>query len=138
MNEPKSVFELDGARMDGLETFFDQVSKNVIPGAKWGRNLDGFNDVLRGGFGTPEGGFVLKWKNVARAKEALGYGETARWLARGASRVHPSNVAEWDRRRAAAAAGEGETLFDILVAIVRVHGAGGAEEEDGVELVLDD
>ncbi len=32
--------------------------------------------------------------------------------------------------------GEGETLFDILVDIIRVHGAGGDEADDGVELVL--
>ena len=123
--------------MDGIETFYDEVSRRLIPGSKWGRNLDAFNDILRGGFGTPEGGFVLEWKNVARAREALGHSETARWLARGSSRVHADNRAAWDERTRRAAAGEGETLFEIIVDIVRVHCAGGAEEADGIELLLE-
>jgi hypothetical protein len=32
--------------------------------------------------------------------------------------------------------GAGPTVFDWLVEIIRIHGAGGAEQEDGVELVL--
>ena len=44
----------------------------MIPDAYWGRNLDAFNDVLRGGFGTPEGGFTLRWKNHATSRRRLG------------------------------------------------------------------
>jgi RNAse (barnase) inhibitor barstar len=59
----KPTFEIDGLRFHTLEEFFDEVSQILIPGADWGRNLDAFNDILRGGFGTPYGRFVLVWKN---------------------------------------------------------------------------
>jgi hypothetical protein len=31
----------------------------------------------------------------------------------------------------------GPTLFDWLVEVIQVHAAGGEEEDDGVELILD-
>jgi len=59
----KTRIEIDGANFASLEEFYAEVSRKLIPEADWGRNLDAFNDVLRGGFGTPEDGFVLVWKN---------------------------------------------------------------------------
>ena len=56
----KQVYEIDGAGFSSLEGFFDEVSRKLIPHAIWGKNLDAFNDILRGGFGTPEDGFVLR------------------------------------------------------------------------------
>lgn len=52
---PKMMYEIDGARFTTLEGFYDEVSRVLIPGASWGHNLDAFNDILRGGFGTPPG-----------------------------------------------------------------------------------
>ena len=40
---PKQVYEIDGAGFASLEGFFDEISKKLIPNAKWGRNLDAFN-----------------------------------------------------------------------------------------------
>ena len=68
---PKRTFELDGTRFDTLEGFYDEVSRVLIPRAKWGRNHDAFNDILRGGFGTPAGGFVLRWTHSARSRRRL-------------------------------------------------------------------
>jgi len=134
----KSVIEIDGACFDDLDGFYAHVSDRLVPGASWGKNLDAFNDILRGGFGTPDGGFVLRWKNAARSRRMLGHRETARWLRVGLGRVHPSNVDEWTHRIERADAGKGETLFDILVEIIETHGPGGAEAADGVVLVRDD
>jgi hypothetical protein len=112
------------------------VSRVLIPAAEWGHNLDAFNDILRGGFGTPEGGFVLRWVNSALSRERLGYPETVRQLERRLASCHPANreyvAADLERARQ----GVGPTVFDWLVEIIAVHGAGGAEQEDGVELVL--
>ena len=133
----KAVYEIDGREFATLEEFYEVVSRVLIPGAGWGHNLDAFNDILRGGFGTPEGGFVLRWKNSAVSRERLGYPETVRQLQRRLTRCHPANrqwVAE-DLERARREVGP--TVFDWLVEIIQVHCAGGQEQEDGVELVLD-
>ena len=134
--EAKPVYEIDGEQIRTLDEFFGVISRVLIPGAEWGHNLDAFNDVLRGGFGTPEDGFVLCWKNSAVSRERLGYPETVRQLEGRLTRCHPScrqRVAE-DLERARQHAGP--TVFDWLVEVIEVHCPGGAEQEDGVELVL--
>lgn len=69
----KPVIEIDGLTFDDLPGFYDEVARKLIaPGQFWGRNLDALNDVLRGGFGTPEGGFVLRWRHAQRSRACLG------------------------------------------------------------------
>lgn len=131
------VYEIDGMHFRTLEEFFDEISKVLIPGSEWGRNLDAFNDILRGGFGTPDGGFVIRWRNHALSQERLGYGETIRQLEVRLQRCHSSNRKAVAAELAAARAGSGPTVFDWLVQIVREHGPGGGEPEDGVQLLLD-
>ncbi len=133
---PKPVLTIDGAMIDDLEGFMREVARLLDPGVFWGRNLDAFNDVLRGGFGTPEGGFVLRWLNSERSRVALGMPETISWLERKLVTCHPSNVASVQADIRDAREGKGDTLFDILVEIIRTHGPGGEESEDGVILEL--
>src|SRR4051812_358837 len=130
---PKQVLEIDGRAFDDLEGFWDEVSRKLIPGASWGRNFDAFNDILRGGFGTPDGAFVLRWLQSARSRECLGYPETIRYLEAKVVRCHPENVPYVKEELAAARRGEGTTVFDILVEIIRSHGDGGDEAVDGIE-----
>jgi RNAse (barnase) inhibitor barstar len=87
----KREFQIDGTRFSDLQGFFDQISEHLIPGAEWGRNLDAFNDILRGGFGMPDEGFILVWLNSAESKKRLGYDETQRQLERRLQRSHPTN-----------------------------------------------
>ena len=131
----KLVFEIDGNAFDSLEGFYEWIDRNLLD-APWGRNLDALNDVLRGGFGTPDGGFVLRWLNSDRSRIVLGYPATIRYLEEKLRRCHSANVDYVRADLESARSGEGQTLFDILVEIIRTHGPGGDEEEDGVELQL--
>jgi len=132
----KPVREIDGAVFDDLAGFYEDVSRKLVPGSFWGRNLDAFNDILRGGFGTPEGGFLLRWLNAERSKHQMGFPETVRYLERKVRTCHPQNVSYVTEDLARARRSEGHTLFDILVEIVRCHGPGGDEADDGVALDL--
>jgi len=119
-----------------LEEFFDEVSRVVIPDVLWGHNLDAFNDILRGGFGTPEEGFVLVWKHSDVSRKNLSYQETVRQLQLRLARCHPSNREFVAHDLDSAIRNEGSTVFDWLVEIIRVHGPGGDEAEDNIELDL--
>ena len=133
---PKPVFEIDGASFSTLEEFAGVFSQVLLPQWTWNGNLNAFHDILRGGLGTPDGGFVLRWTNSNVSRQRLGYPETVRQLTLRLERCHPSNNA-WvadDLRRAQE--GRGPTAFDWLVEIIKEHGPGGEEAEDGVELVL--
>jgi RNAse (barnase) inhibitor barstar len=133
---PKPTIEIDGARFDSLEGFWSEISTRIIPGAKWGRNFDAFNDILRGGFGTPVGGFTLRWVNFQRSKELLGYSETIRWFEQKLERCHPQNVDFVKEELERARRGEGPTVADIILGIIQIHAPGGNEEDDGIELEL--
>jgi len=132
----KRTYRLDGNDFATLEEFYDVVSRTLIPQADWGRNLDAFNDILRGGFGTPAGGFILHWINADVSRTRLGYPETVRQLTLRLQHCHPTNQPYVRAERAAAEAGVGPTVFDWLVEIIQVHGPGGSEADDGVELIL--
>ena len=133
---PEAVFEVDATRFSTLEEFYAEVSRVLIPGSDWGHNLDAFNDILRGGFGTPDGGFTLRWRDHALSVERLGYAETVRQLERRLARCHPSNRASVMQDLALAERREGPTVFDWLIEIIRRHGQGGEEATDGVVLIL--
>jgi len=132
----KREYQIDGNLFSDLQGFFDQISEHLIPGAEWGRNLDAFNDILRGGFGTPDEGFVLVWMNSAESKKRLGYDETQKQLERRLERCHPANRNDVATDLEQAKHHKGSTAFDCLVEIIEAHCKGGEEEEDGVELRL--
>jgi RNAse (barnase) inhibitor barstar len=130
-------YQIDGSRFSTLEEFYEEVSQVLIPGESWGRNLDAFNDILRGGFGTPPDGFTIHWRNHALSKQRLGYDETVHQLEIRLGICHPSNrdnlLLDLERARVH----QGPTVFDWLGEIIRIHCRGGPEEEDGIELLLD-
>lgn len=130
-------FVLDGSRFSTLEGFYEEISTVLIPGVAWGRNLDAFNDILRGGFGTPAEGFVLRWSQSAMSRATLSYPETVRQLEARLGRCHPSNRAEVAEKLALAESGKGQTVFDWLIQIIEVHGPGGREAASNVHLILD-
>jgi RNAse (barnase) inhibitor barstar len=131
-----TIYEIDGERFSTLEEFYSEIDRVMLLSA-WGHNLDAFNDVLRGGFGTPEEGFAIRWKNHGTSKSRLGYPETVRQLKLRLERCHPSNRESVSRYLQDAEQGKDQTVFDWLVDVIRRHGGGGEEEQDGVELILD-
>lgn len=96
----KPIYTINGKNCKTLQGFFDEITALFQLG-RWGYNLDAFNDILRGGFGTPEGGFVIYWEHSKYSGHHLG-----------------------------------ARTFDSLVEIIRIHGEGGEEAQDGVELEL--
>jgi RNAse (barnase) inhibitor barstar len=133
----KPIYIIDGRRFSTLDEFYDEVSTVLIPGAEWGRNLDAFNDILKGGFGTPDDGFVIHWKFSAESQQKLGYEEAIRCLTFRLRNCDPSSRATVEQQLVAAKMNTGPTVYDWLIDIIRMHGVGGTDEIDGIELVLD-
>jgi hypothetical protein len=82
------VFILDGTSFDDLAGFFTAITRTLSL-VGWGSNLDAFNDILRGGFGPPEGGFILRW---AISAQRLGWPETIRFIENKLTTCHPANI----------------------------------------------
>ena len=86
----KPVLVINGSLFsdfDGVATVFSAL----LPDWTWNKNLDAFNDILSGGFGTPEEGFVLRWINSDRSRGALGWPETVKYVRGKLERCHPTN-----------------------------------------------
>jgi len=111
MSAMKPTYEIDGQHFSTLEEFFAVIEHTLIPGAEWGRNLDAFNDILRGGFGTPEAGFVLRWRNAELSRDRLGYQETVRQLEKRMRRCHVTNRKYVKQELELARAGDGATVL---------------------------
>jgi hypothetical protein len=125
----KKVYALDGTRFSTLAECAAEFTRVLGLTTPWSGHLDAFNDFLNGGFGTPDEGFILFWQHSDISRQRLGYGETLRWLEDRVQHCHPSNVASFQERIVSARRGEGETLFDTLVEIIRDH--------DDIELRLE-
>jgi hypothetical protein len=79
---------------------------------------------------------VLRWLNSELSRSALGYEATTQRLERLLLTCHPSNRSNIELRILRARRGQGPTLFDEIVEIIREHGRGGNESDDGVVLEL--
>jgi hypothetical protein len=126
---------LQGAAFNDFAGFVREFSQH-LDDFEWHGSLDAFNDILRGGCGTPDGGFELRWVESAASRQALGWPATIRWLEETLERCHHTNVPRVTRQLEAARRQQGTTLFDWIVEIIRDHGAEGREAEDNVRLVL--
>ena len=63
---------IEGGHVETLAGLWDELDRVMLHGIEWGHNLDAFNDVLRGGFGTPPEGFELIWRNHDLSRQKLG------------------------------------------------------------------
>ncbi len=128
------VLVIDGAAFSDFEGFQREFSA-LLERHAWNGNLDAFDDILYGGFGTPVNRWVLRWLNSDHSRRALGYEATLERLETLLKTCHPSNVDHLRQRIDMARRREGPTLFDEIVEIIRCHGRGG-EEQGGVVLEL--
>ncbi|WP_330294961.1 barstar family protein [Streptomyces sp. NBC_00503] len=120
------TYVLDGERIRTLEDFWLIIGEAVNgPGGYFGRNLDSFNDCLRGGFGTPDDDdFKIVWLRHEVSRRTLGHPETARHLEEVLGRCHSTNRPRVAEELAAARRGQGPTVFDWLVDIAEGQAPG--------------
>lgn len=125
---------IDGANFSNLLEFYDEIERTMTKDLNWriGRNLDAFNDVLRGGFGVFEDESInLIWKNAEKSKIDLGYDETTKYYKRMLIKCHPQNRMLVDDKLSQTSMGVGETLFDMILGIIR------DDEHDNIALILE-
>lgn len=119
------VLIINGNTFSTLSEFYDEVERRLTKGLdfKIGRNLDAFNDVLRGGFGVYEyeQPFTFIWKNSEKSKHALGFEETVKHYTLVLKNCDPTNIEFFEKKLEDACNNKGETLFNEILEIIRGH-----------------
>lgn len=102
------TYVLDGGRARTWPEIVASINA-FIPDSDWqGRSLDALDDILYGGYGTPEK-FIVIWKDSEISRQALGYTETHAFYS-----AAPNFQSLYE-------AGHIKTLFETLVEIFKGH-----------------
>ena len=121
----KKTIVLNGSNISSLDSFYDEVENKLTKDLGWktGRNLDAFNDVLRGGFGVYEyeESIRLIWQNSNESKEKLGWDETIKYISAKLKTCHPTNIQSVKDDLHLAQQHKGQTLFELIVDIIQTH-----------------
>ena len=132
MTHPQTIV-LDGNQFHDLSSFYDEVERTMTKDLGWdfGRNLNAFNDVLRGGFGVYdyEEPVRLLRRHADKSRADLVWEETVKYLQERLATCHPANIVLVQKSLEGAQRQEGQTLFGQILAIIQGHGH--------VELVLE-
>lgn len=128
----KKELIIDGYNFNNISEFYIEVDRIFTKDLTWetGHNLNAFNDLLHGGFGVHEYGepITIIWNNSDKSKLDLGYNATIKHYENMLKTCHPTNINYVQALLESSQKEEGETLFDILVGIIKEH--------DDIELIL--
>lgn len=111
---------IDGADFSDLRGFYAAFSKAWGLGEdEYVRNMDAYNDLLRGGFTDGDAGtFTVFWVNSEKSRQDLGYEATAAFYERMLRRATDKNREKIEKRIADAREEKGDTLFDMLTRLI--------------------
>lgn len=120
----KKMTVINGGHFSDLEGFYEEVSKLFMKDEDWKiGTLDGFDDIL---YGVETD---ITWKDSQKSKEDLGFDLTKEFYENKIRQGKPFNVQLIQQKLDELIAGNGQTLFEILIEIIESH--------QKIELILD-
>ncbi|WP_051882013.1 ribonuclease inhibitor [Chryseobacterium soli] len=120
----KKMAVINGGLFSTLSGFYDEVSSVLMKDTDWKvGTLDGFDDILYGGFGVFENKdeVELIWKDAEKSKNELGFESTRDFYQHKINQGKPFNTELIQQKLDELMAGNGQTLFDILIEIIESH-----------------
>lgn len=115
---------IHGGHFSSLGGFYEEASSVLMKNTDWKvGTLDGFNDILYGGFGIIGGKeeFEIIWKESQKSKEDLGFKATREFYENKIRQGKPFNIELIQQKLDELTNGKGQTLFEILVEIIESH-----------------
>lgn len=115
---------INGGHFSDLEGFYNEVSELFMNDEDWKvGTLDGFDDILY------RIDSDITWKNSQKSKEDLGFDLTKEFYENKIRIGKPFNIELIQNKLTDLVAGNGQTLFEILVEIIESH--------QNIRLILD-
>lgn len=113
-NRNKAV--INGSHFSDLSGFYDEVSTVLMKNEDWKvGTLDGFDDILYGFEGE------IIWKDSQKSREDLGFNLTKGFYENKIKQGKPFNIKLIQQKLDDLIAGNGQTLFEILLEIIESH-----------------
>ncbi|MFC7345765.1 ribonuclease inhibitor [Chryseobacterium zhengzhouense] len=123
-NHHKKMTVINGGHFSDLEGFYEEISRLFMKKEDWKvGTLDGFDDILYGINSD------ITWKDSKKSNEDLGFDLTKEFYENKIKIGKPFNVQLIQQKLDDLIAGNGQTLFEILVEIIESH--------ENIQLILD-
>ncbi|WP_084184339.1 ribonuclease inhibitor [Chryseobacterium ureilyticum] len=123
-NNTRKMIVIHGGHFSSLDGFYEEISKVLMKDTDWKvGTLDGFNDILYGGFGVFENKEEIEiiWKESQKSKEDLGLKATREFYENKIKQGKPFNTELIQQKLNELNEVKGQTLFDILIEIIDSH-----------------
>ncbi|REC53411.1 ribonuclease inhibitor [Chryseobacterium piscium] len=112
----KKMTVINGGHFSDLEGFYEEISQLFMKDEDWKvGTLDGFDDTL---YGVETD---ITWKDYQKSKEDLGLDLTKEFYENKIKQGKPFNVQLIQQKLDELIAGNGQTLFEILIEIIESH-----------------
>lgn len=112
----KKMTVINGGHFSDLEGFYEEISQLFMKDEDWKiGTLDGFDDIL---YGVETD---ITWKDSQKSKEDLGLDLTKEFYENKIKQGKPFNVQLIQQKLDELIAGNGQTLFEILIEIIESH-----------------
>ncbi|MGI9649612.1 ribonuclease inhibitor [Chryseobacterium sp. RLHN22] len=123
-NHHKKMTVINGGHFSDLEGFYEEISRLFMKKEDWKvGTLDGFDDILYGINSD------ITWKDSKKSNEDLGFDLTKEFYENKIKIGKPFNVQLIQQKLDDLIAGNGQTLFEILVEIIESH--------ENIQLILE-
>lgn len=123
-NSSKKMTVINGSNFSDLEGFYEEVYLLFMKDENWKvGTLDGFDDIL---YGVDSD---ITWKDSEKSKEDLGFDLTKEFYENKIRIGKSFNMELIQNKLTDLVAGNGQTLFEILVEIIESH--------QNIRLILD-
>jgi hypothetical protein len=111
------TFTIDARNVMSFDDFIVAVNVGFLQhvNGEWNGNLDAFNDYL---CWPGEKEYRLELLGAEGCAQTLGHAAQATWLKGHLATCHPSSVPGMQAKLLQAEAGEGQTLFDVVLEII--------------------
>jgi hypothetical protein len=113
--------EIDGQDFRTLDELFAVIGAVLIPGERWDKNLDAFNDILCWPLARDPEPYILVWRRSNLSRRRLNHGAAEKhWQE--VIRSCGGTPSKWQAEQLARAERcEGPTAFDWIVEIIERH-----------------
>ncbi|WP_267264532.1 ribonuclease inhibitor [Chryseobacterium formosus] len=115
-NLNKKMTVINGSHFYNLDGFYEEISQLFMKNKDWKvGTLDGFDDIL---YGVETD---ITWKNSQKSKEDLGFKATKEFYENKIKQGKSFNINLAKEKLGDLIAGNGQTLYEILIEIIESH-----------------